>query len=55
MAKVSGAELLRLLRAEREADAYRDELAQLRAQASLDTDAAAASQPPRRTRQRSQP
>jgi colicin import membrane protein len=41
--------------AERQADAYRDELAQLRAQASHDTDITSASRTPQRTRQAAQP
>jgi hypothetical protein len=42
-------------RAEHQADAYRDELAQLRAAASRDTDATATSGTPPRTRQATQP
>jgi colicin import membrane protein len=47
--------LARAERAERQADAYRDELAQLRAGTSHDTDDIAASRVPRRTRQATQP
>ncbi len=42
-------------RAEHQADAYRDELTQLRAGTSHDTDTAAASRKPPRTRQATPP
>ena len=42
-------------RAEREADTYRDELAQLRAQANHETDAATATRAARQPRQHAQP
>ena len=42
-------------RAERQADSYRDELAQLRTGTSHDTDTTTVSRTPRRTRQATQP